>query len=43
MSVKHYKTIDELTFTDNGMFQAVMREPDICAEIVEPWMAEQFR
>ena len=35
MSVKHYKTIDELTFTDNGMFQAVMHEPDICAELVE--------
>ena len=35
MSEKHFKTIDELTFTDNGMFQAVMHEPDICAELVE--------
>ena len=35
MSEKHFKPIDELTFTDNGMFQAVMHEPDICAELVE--------
>lgn len=29
------KTVDELTFTDNGMFQAVLREPGVCAELVE--------
>ena len=29
------KTVDQLTFTDNGMFQAVLHNPDVCAEIVE--------
>lgn len=29
------KTIDELTFTDDGMFQAVLHEREICAELVE--------
>ena len=29
------KPIEQLTFTDNGMFQAVLHEPDICAELVE--------
>ena len=29
------KTIDQLTFTDNGIFQAVLHNPDVCAEIVE--------
>jgi len=29
------KTVDELTFTDDGMFQAVMHDPKICAELVE--------
>ena len=29
------KPIEELTFTDDGMFQAVLHEPDICAELVE--------
>ena len=29
------KTIDELTFTDDGMFQAVLHNPEICAELVE--------
>ena len=29
------KNIDELTFTDDGVFQAVLRNPDICAELVE--------
>ena len=29
------KTIDELTFTDDGMFQAVLHDPEICAELVE--------
>lgn len=31
----HRKTVDELTFTDDGMFQAVLREPEICAELIE--------
>ena len=33
----NYKTkpVDELTFTDDGMFQAVMHDPEICAEVVE--------
>ena len=30
-----HKPIEELTFTDDGMFQAVLHEPDICAELVE--------
>ena len=29
------KSIDELTFTDDGVFQAVLRKPDVCAELVE--------
>ena len=29
------KNIDELTFTDDGVFQAVLRNPDVCAELVE--------
>ena len=29
------KTVDQLTFTDDGMFQAVLHEPEICAELVE--------
>ena len=29
------KPIEELTFTDDGMFQAVMHNPEICAELVE--------
>lgn len=29
------KNVDELTFTDNGMFQAVLHEPGVCAELVE--------
>ncbi len=29
------KPVDELTFTDDGMFQAVMKDPDLCAELVE--------
>ena len=29
------KSVDELTFTDDGMFQAVLHEPGICAELVE--------
>ena len=31
----HHKPIEELTFTDDGMFQAVLHEPDICAELIE--------
>ena len=31
----HRKSVDELTFTDDGMFQAVMHNPDICTELVE--------
>ena len=31
----HRKTVDELTFTDDGMFQAVMKDPALCAELVE--------
>ena len=34
-SIFHPKPVDELTFTDDGMFQAVLRDPDICAELVE--------
>ena len=30
-----HKPIEELTFTDDGMFQAVLHEPDISAELVE--------
>ena len=29
------KKIEDLTFADDGMFQAVLREPGICAELVE--------
>lgn len=29
------KSIDELTFADDGMFQAVLKDPQICAEFVE--------
>ena len=33
--IYHRKTIEELTFADDGMFQAVLREPEICAELIE--------
>lgn len=33
--IYHHKPIEELTFTDDGMFQAVLHEPDICAELIE--------
>ena len=33
--IYHQKPVDELTFTDDGMFQAVLRNPEICAELVE--------
>jgi len=29
------KPVEELTFTDDGMFQAVMRDPDLCSELIE--------
>ena len=29
------KSVEELTFTDDGMFQAVMRDPDLCSELIE--------
>ena len=31
----HMKRIEDLTFTDDGMFQAVLHEPGICAELLE--------
>ena len=31
----HRKSFDELTFTDDGMFQAVLSDPKIAAELVE--------
>lgn len=34
-NIYHTKSVEELTFTDDGMFQAVMHEPEICAEVVE--------
>lgn len=29
------KSLEELTFTDDGMFQAVLHEPEICAKLIE--------
>ena len=29
------KPVEELTFTDDGMFQAVMHDPTVCSKIVE--------
>ncbi|MCR5045985.1 MAG: Rpn family recombination-promoting nuclease/putative transposase [Treponema sp.] len=34
-SIYRPKSVDQLTFTDNGMFQAVLHEPGVCAELVE--------
>ena len=34
-TIYHQKPVDELTFTDDGMFQAVLKNPEICAELVE--------
>ena len=35
-SIYRRKTVNELTFTDDGMFQTVLhREPEICAELIE--------
>ncbi|MBR6295747.1 MAG: Rpn family recombination-promoting nuclease/putative transposase [Treponema sp.] len=33
--VYHRKSFDELTFTDDGMFQAVLSDPNIASELVE--------
>ncbi|MBO7638814.1 MAG: Rpn family recombination-promoting nuclease/putative transposase [Treponema sp.] len=35
MKVKHFKTVDELTFSDDYMFGEVMKDPDICAHVIE--------
>ena len=34
-SIYYFKPVEELTFTDNFMFQAVLKEPEIAAELVE--------
>ncbi|MBR6297171.1 MAG: hypothetical protein IKR40_11920, partial [Treponema sp.] len=34
-SFYRYKSVEELTFTDDGMFQAVMRDPGLCSELIE--------
>ena len=34
-NTSHRKSFDELTFTDDGMFQAVLSDPEIAAELVE--------
>ncbi|MCR5188032.1 MAG: Rpn family recombination-promoting nuclease/putative transposase [Treponema sp.] len=31
----YFKPVEELTFADNGMFQAVLRDKEICKEFVE--------
>lgn len=35
MGTRLQKPVEELTFADDGMFQAVLRDPAICAELVE--------
>ena len=36
MSISYYfKPVDQLTFADNWMFQAVLRDKEICTEFVE--------
>ena len=35
MSDKFFKRVDELTFSDDYMFGEVMRDPDICAQVIE--------
>ena len=35
MKVKHFKTVDELTFSDDYMFGEIMKDPDICAHVIE--------
>lgn len=34
-SFYNMKSIDELTFTDNGMFQEVLKDPQICSKLIE--------
>ena len=34
-SFYRYKSVEELTFSDDGMFQAVMRDPGLCSELIE--------
>ncbi len=35
MKKSYFKPVDELTFTDDYMFGAVMRDPEICAGVIE--------
>ena len=35
MNSAYFKPVDELTFTDDYMFGAVMRDPEICAGVIE--------
>ena len=37
------KSVDELTFTDDGMFQAVLHDPEICAELIERLLHVQVK
>lgn len=37
------KPVEELTFADDGMFQAVLRDPQICAELVERLLGVRVR
>lgn len=37
------KTVDQLTFADDGMFQEVLKEPAICAELVERLLGIRIR
>lgn len=34
-TINYIKSIEELTFADDGMFQAVMHDPEICAGVIE--------
>ncbi len=34
-STYHIKSIDELTFTDDGMFKEVLKDPIICSQLIE--------
>lgn len=34
-TISDKKPVDKLTFADDGMFQEVMRNPEICAELIE--------
>ena len=36
------KKLEDLTFADNGMFQAVLSDPQICAELVERLLGIQI-